>query len=222
MRTLYHVWLSPQCRKVRILLAEKRLDFDLVIERTWERRGDFLALNPSGEVPVLLDWDGTAVADSGAICEYIEELHHDPPLLGPNAAARAETRRLVAWFDCKFNREVTQNLVGEKIGKRLTNVGEPDSRAIRAGHANIHTHLDYVEWLIDRRRWLAGDAFTLADIAAAAHLSALDYIGDVPWEDHHGAKDWYARIKSRPSFRPILKDQVPGAPPPRHYEDLDF
>ncbi|MEO5374692.1 MAG: glutathione S-transferase family protein [Alphaproteobacteria bacterium] len=222
MRTLYHVWLSPQCRKVRIILAEKRVPFDLVIERVWDRRGEFLAINPSGEVPVLVDDDGTAVSDSSAICEYLEELHPDPPLLGPTPALRAETRRLVAWFDCKFNREVTQNLVGEKIGKRLTGVGEPDSRAIRAGHANIHTHLDYVEWLIDRRRWLAGEAFSMADIAAAAHLSALDYIGDVPWEDHPGAKDWYARIKSRPSFRPILKDQVPGAPPPRHYEDLDF
>lgn len=222
MRTLYHLWLSPHCRKIRVVLAEKKLEFNLVVERTWERRGEFLALNPAGEVPVLIEKDGMPYSDSSAICELLEELYPDPPLLGSTPAVRAEVRRLVAWFDCKFNREVTVNLVGEKLGKRLTGVGGPDSRAIRAGQANIHNHLDYIRWLVERRRWLAGDFLSLADIAAAAHLSCLDYIGDVPWADHPGAKDWYARIKSRPSFRNLLRDQVPGALPPRHYEDLDF
>ena len=222
MRILRHLWLSAHSRKVRIVLAEKKLDFDLAIERVWERRPEFLALNPAGEVPVLIDEDGTAVCDSSAICEYLEELHPEPNLLGQNARTRAEVRRLVAWFDCKLNREVTLNLVGEKMLKRLTGIGEPDSRAIRAGHVNIHTHMEYVAWLVDRRRWLAGDFFSLADITASAHLSTLDYIGDVPWDEHPGAKDWYARLKSRPSFRAILKDVVPGAPPSRHYENLDF
>lgn len=222
MRTLYHLWLSAQSRKVRIVLAEKRLPFDLVVERVWERRAEFMALNPAAEVPVLVDEDGSAISDSGVICEYLEELHPEPSLLGQNARVRAEVRRLVSWFDCKFNREVTLNLVGEKMTKRLIGIGEPDSRAIRAGNVNIHTHMDYVAWLVDRRRWLAGDFFSLADIAAAAHFSSLDYIGDVPWDDHPGTKDWFARLKSRPSFRAILKDVVPGAPPSRHYENLDF
>lgn len=222
MRTLYHLWLSPHCRKVRVVLAEKKLEFNLVVERAWDRRAEFLALNPAGEVPVLVESDGTPYSDSSVICELLEELYPDQPLLGTTPFIRAEVRRLVAWFDCKFNREVTVNLVGEKLGKRLTGIGEPDSRAIRAGQANIHSHLDYIRWLTERRRWLAGDFLSLADIAAAAHLSCLDYIGDVPWADHPGAKDWYARIKSRPSFRNLLRDQVPGALPPRHYEDLDF
>ncbi|MBF0093602.1 MAG: glutathione S-transferase family protein [Alphaproteobacteria bacterium] len=222
MRTLYHLWLSPHSRKVRVVLAEKKLEFMLSVERTWERRPEFLALNPAGEVPVLVEPDGNAYSDSSAICELLEELYPEHPLVGPTPVLRAEVRRLVAWFDCKFNREVTENLVGEKLGKRLIGVGGPDSRAIRAGQANIHLHLDYIQWLVERRRWLAGDFLSLADIAAAAHLSCLDYIGDVPWTDHPGAKDWYARIKSRPSFRSLLRDQVPGALPPRHYEDLDF
>jgi glutathione S-transferase len=86
----------------------------------------------------------------------------------------------------------------------------------------MKTHLEYVSWLADRRRFLAGDFFSLADIAAAAHFSAVDYIGDVPWDDYPRAKEWYVRIKSRPSFRPVLADHIPGLRPPTHYADLDF
>lgn len=222
MRLLYHFPLDPYSRKVRIVLKEKQLEFELELERPWERRERFLILNPAGETPVLLEPDGAAVSDPTAICELIEERYPDPVLLGADALQRAEVRRLVGWFDRKFHREVTQNLVDEKIGKRLAGRGGPDSAAIRAGKANIRTHLDYIGWLCDRRVWLAGELFSLADIAAAAQLSAVDYLGDVPWDDHPEAKDWYARVKSRPSFRPLLADHIPGVPPPPHYADLDF
>lgn len=222
MRTLYHLWLSPFSRKIRVALREKGLEFELRIEKVWERRPEFLSMNAAGTVPVLAEEDGTTIADSGAICEYLEEVYPDKPLMAGTPAERGEIRRLLAWFDQKFAREVSDNLYREKIMKRFLRIGEPNSSAIRAGHQNIHYHLDYIAWLTERRRYLAGDRFSLADIAAAAHLSALDYLGDVPWEQHTGAKDWYARIKSRPSFRPILADHIPGAPPPKHYADLDF
>ena len=222
MRTLYHLWLSPFSRKIRLLLKEKNLDFDMKVERVWERRPEFLAMNPSGEVPVLVEPDGTVLADAGAISEYLEEIYPERPLIGTTPIERAETRRLVAWFDTKFNREVTVNLVEEKIMKRFLGLGQPNSQAIRAGCQNIKHHLDYITYLVDRRKYLAGDAFGLADITAASHLSAVDYLGDVPWEAHDGAKDWYARVKSRPSFRPLLADHIPGASPPKHYADLDF
>jgi glutathione S-transferase len=222
MRILYHLWLSPFSRKARIVLAEKKLDFHLKAENVWERREEFLRLNPAGTVPVLVDETGTVVSDSTAICEYLEEMVPDPPLIPGDAAARAEVRRLVAWFDGKFDREVTQNLVGEKMMKRFLGLGQPDSGAIRVGAQNLHIHMAYIGWLSERRRYLAGDAFSLADIAAASHLSAVDYLGDVPWEDHPTAKEWYARVKSRPSLRPILADYIAGAPPPPHYADLDF
>ena len=222
MRTLYHVWLSPFCRKIRILLAEKKLEFQTELEPVWERRHEFLALNPAGDVPVLVETDGTIVCDSAAITEYLEEVSPERPMIGDAPAARAEVRRLVAWFDRKFNGEVTENLVGEKIMKRISATGQPDSTASRAGHTNIQYHLDYIAYLMERRTWLAGDCMTLADIAAAAHLSCIDYLGDVPWDKHPGAKDWYARIKSRPSFRSILADQVPRMTPPKAYADLDF
>lgn len=222
MRILHHLWLSPFCRKVRVVLAEKRIDFDLRAENVWERRQEFLALNPAGEVPVMIEPDGTALSGSAVICEFLEEVHADPPLIGKTPLERAEVRRLVDWFDAKFNREVTENLVGEKMMKRFLGLGEPDSKAIRAGHANLHHHLDYITYLVERRKWLGGDHLSLADIAAGAHLSTIDYLGDVPWSDYEEAKDWYARIKSRPSFRPLLKDHIPGAAPAKHYADLDF
>ena len=209
MRTLFHLWL----RKVRIVLAEKGLEFDLKIEKNWERRTEFLALNPAGDVPVLIEPDGTTLANSQVICEYIEEVYNEVSLLGTDPVQRAETRRLISWFDVKFNREVTDNLVGEKLMKRFLKLGEPHGPSIRAGHANIHYHLDYIGFLTEKRQWLAGNDFS---------LSAIDYIGDVPWEEHQAAREWYSRVKSRPSFQPLLEDRIPGFTPAGHYENVDF
>jgi glutathione S-transferase len=222
MRVLYHLTLSPFARKVRIVLAEKNLDFTMKTEKTWERRPEFLALNPAGEVPVLIEPDGTVLAGTDAIVEYLDEAYREKILIGINPVDRAEVRRLNGWFDIKMNQEVTENLLGEKMMKRFIGTGQPNSQAIRAGHGNLPYHLDYIGYLVERRRWLAGDHFSLADITAAAQLSSLDYLGDVPWDEHEPAKEWYARIKSRPSFRPILADHIPGIAPPKHYTDLDF
>ena len=203
-------------------MAEKAIAFHCHLEKPWERRAEFLHLNPAGEVPVLVEQDGTTVCGGQVIAEYLEEIYPDRLLIWGTPRDRAEIRRLCAWFDEKFNLEVTENLVGEKLVKRLSRQGEPFGPAIRAGLVNIRHHLDYIGWLAERRRWLAGDQFSLADITAAAHLSCVDYIGDVPWDNHREARDWYARVKSRPSFRPLLDDNVPGVPAPAHYADLDF
>ena len=221
-RTLYHLPLSAPSRKVRLALAEKGLIFALEIERIWERRVEFLSLNPAGEVPVLLEAEGATLVDAQVICEYLEETYAAIDLIGATPVQRAETRRLIGWFDHKFAAEVTENLVGEKYTKRLLGLGDPHAPAIRAGLANIHYHLEYIEYLCEQRRWLAGDEFSLADISAAAQLSVVDFIGDVPWDNHPEAKHWYALVKSRPSFRPLLADQVMGIQPAKHYADLDF
>ena len=222
MRTLYHSWFCPYSRKVRIVLAEKGLNAELKVEKTWERRRDFLALNPAGTVPVLVEEDGLVVADNHAVTEYLEEAYPERNLMGETPQMRAEVRRLLWWFDAKFYREVTNYVVTEKVMKRFLRLGEPDSEALRVAAHNVRIHLDYIAYLADRRDWLAGDRMTLADIAAAAHLSAADYLGAVPWDANERAKGWYMRIKSRPSMRPILKDFVAGLRPPDHYADLDF
>ena len=222
MRVLYHLPLSPFARKVRLVLGEKKLPFELQLEKVWERRPEYLDLNPAGTVPTLVEEKGLVVPDSGVICEYLEEAYPEAPLLGRTLAERVEVRRLVAWFDGRFAREVTANLLGEKFMKRLSGRGNPDANALRAGYANMRGHLEYLGWLSETRKWLGGDALSLADFAAAAHLSALDFAGDVDWSISPAAKDWYARVKSRPSFRPLLADRVPGVIPPAHYADLDF
>ena len=221
MIRLFHVPLSPFCRKVRLSLAEKKVEVELVEERYWEKDPDFLRRNPAGKVPVLR-MDGKTMSESAAICEYIEEKHPEPSLLPRGADGRYEVRRLVSWFDDKFHNEVTANLLYERVNKKLTKTGYPESAKIKAGAKAIKYHLDYMAWLLDQRRWLAGDAMSLADFAAAAHLSSLDYISDVDWNRSETVKDWYAKIKSRPAFRSILADQVSGFPPPAHYADLDF
>ena len=221
MPTLYHVPLSPFCRKVRLSLAEKKIECELIEERYWEQGPDFMRRNPAGKIPVL-KIDGMTLSESAAICEYLEEAHPEVPLMPQDPLGRYEVRRLVGWFDDKFHSEVTSNLVYERVNKKVMGQGYPDSKNVKSGAQKIKYHLDYMAWLLDQRRWLAGDVMTLADFAAAAHISCIDYISDFDWNRHAVIKDWYAILKSRPAFRSILSDHIPGFPPPAHYTDLDF
>lgn len=218
---LYHAPLSPFCRKVRLVLAEKRLPFALKDERYWEAGTELLRMNPAGKVPILR-YEGRFLSESQAICEFLDEVHPAPPLMPEDPAGRFEVRRLCAWFDDKFHAEVTANLLYERVNKKIMGRGYPDSERIKTGSARIKYHLDYLAWLLEHRRWLAGNTMTLADFTGAAHLSCLDYINDVDWERAPAVKAWYQTLKSRPAFRGLLSDQVPGFPPPRRYADLDF
>ena len=224
MRKLYHLWLCPFSRKVRIVMHEKALDFELKLERPWTKRQEFYDLNPAGKVPVLEDLHGMVICDSNAICEYLDEAHQTthPSLFGRELFQRAEVRRLVGWFDGKFFNDVMRKIICEKLYKRYYGLGNPDSKRIREGNETLHVHLRYLSWLLERRSWLAGDEYSMADITAGAHLSSLDYLGHVPWERYESLKEWYVKLKSRPSFRPLLQEKIPGILPPKHYADPDF
>lgn len=222
MRILYHLPLSPYSRKVRLALAEKRIPFELRVEKVWERREDFLEMNPACTVPVLVEENGLVLADSYAICEYLDEAYPDVALFGRTLAERAEVRRLLSWFDNLFGVEVSRNLLWERHLKRQLGHGHPDGAVIRQGYANLKSHMEVIGWLAERHTWLAGSQITMADFAAAGHLSALDYVNDVDWTVNLAARDWYARVKSRPSFRALLTDRISGLEPPAHYADLDF
>lgn len=222
MRKLYHTPLSPFCRKVRMMLREKGLEFTLVQENPWDASLDFFAMNPAGEVPVLIEENGVIVSGSYAICEYLEDIYPDVQLIGKTSLQRAEVRRLIDWFDHKFDFEVTQNVLFEKVFKKYFNCGEPNSAAIRCGQNNMLYHLDYIGHLASERYFLTGESVSLADLAAAAHLSALDYLGDVPWTHNAHAHKWYALMKSRPGMRSILTERMRGVRPPVYYENPDF
>ena len=224
-RTLHHFPLDPASRQVRLALAEKRLPFEEVVVRYWEQPKDFIALNPSGLTPVLVERSGgeqLVVCEVRAILEHLEREAPEHDLLGADAADRAETRRLMQWFDRKFDNEVNAYLLHEKLEKRLLKLGAPDLYNIRHGRDALRLHLVYLEKLLLSRDWLAGRRLSLADFAAASNISVLDYFGDIPWRDFPAVKTWYMKVKSRPAFRPILTDRWPGLAPPNHYDDLDF
>lgn len=202
---------------------------ELVEEDVRKRRPEFLELNPAGTIPVLIDGD-FPVSNASVIAEYVDETQGatlgEHRLLPSDPRARAETRRIANWFNEKFFAEVSEPLAREKIFKlRLSPAeggGPPDSAILQAAHKNIRYHLQYIGWLLQTRSWLASEKMTFADLAAAAHLSVADYLGDVPWDENETAKNWYAKMKSRPSFRPLLADIVPGLPASKVYADLDF
>ena len=234
MPTLYHHPFCPHSRYVRLVMGELGMEADFVEEKEWEHRPAFLALNPAGTTPVLVEEDHFSVPGSAVIGEYLDETRGmvlgEHRLLPESPAARVEVRRIAAWFNVKFFDEVSHHLLNEKIFKRFMTNAEakkfggtgPDMSAVRAARRNIKYHLHYIGFLARKRNWLAGEQLSYADLAAAAHLSVCDYLGDVPWDEDAQAKDWYARVKSRPSFRTLLADRLPGMAPTEIYADLDF
>lgn len=232
MSVLTHFPFCPFSRSIRLALGELEVAFETAIEQPWAWRPAFLALNPSGDLPVLQFNDGLLLAGAYAISEFLGEVVRQAPaeervldLFPGSPEDRAEVRRLVHWFHGKLDTEVTRELLRERLHARLRpdrRGHTPDAELMRALRANLRYHLSYVGYLADQRRWLAGDAMSFADLAAAAHLSCLDYLDEVQWDKHPAVRQWYQRLKSRASFRPLLADRAPGLPPPAHYADLDF
>jgi glutathione S-transferase len=230
MLTLFHHPFCPHSRFVRLALTEHRLQPRMVEEQAWDRRDEFLALNPAGTTPVLIEEGYPPVSGAATIAEFIDDTRgsemFENRLMPLEPGRRVEVRRLASWFNDKFFAEVSGPMVMERFYKRRMRIeqggGPPDTDAIRAGRHNVRYHLAYVGWLVRTRDWLAGERLSFADLAAAAHLSVVDYLGDVPWAEDEAAKNWYARMKSRPSFRPLLAETWPGQPPSATYADLDF
>ena len=223
MWQLYQFPLCPFSRKVRLLLGEKGVGYELVRESPWARRDEFLDMNPSGQTPVMADSAaGIILMDSAAICEYFEETIEKAPMIAGTAVNRAEIRRLVSWFDEKLYGEVVAPLLHERALKRIVHRATPDTKALREAMKMANAHLDYIDYLLDHRRWMAGPVLSLADLAAAAHLSVADYLGGIDWRGHEQTRGWYAGLKSRPSFRPLLSERMEIIGPPEHYDKVDF
>ena len=223
MWQLYQFPLCPFSRKARLLLGEKGVGYEPVRESPWLRRDEFLDLNPTGQVPVMVDTDrGVTLIDSSVICEFFEETVDKAAMLNGTAVDRAEIRRLTIWFDTQFYAEITAPLLHERMIKRIVYKQAPDAKALREAMKAAVSHLDYIDYLLDHRTWLAGATMSLADLAAAAQISIADYLGGIDWKSHEQAQGWYLRMKSRPSFRPLLAERMEGIPPPADYEKLDL
>jgi glutathione S-transferase len=225
-RTLHHFPLDPASRQVRLVLGEKRLPFVDHAVRYWERPRELTKMNPSGMVPILVEQDGDALplvlCETRAIVDHLEEVYAEPSLFGPDPRERAEARRLITWFERKFEFEASSYILHEKIEKRLLGLGAPELANLRQGKDALKSHLFMLDDLLQAREWLAGKRLSLADFTAAAYLSVIDYFGDVPWREVPAVKTWYMKMKSRPCFRPLLADRWPGLAPAGHYDDLDF
>lgn len=227
MPSLIHFALDPFSRRLRLSLAEYGVPVELIDEEPWEPSAAIFELNPAGTLPVYLEDASTALCGIESIGEFLEETKSARVSLIPgDVYERAEVRRLTGWFDGKFYAEVSEPVLTEKLIRRFLRRekggGGPDTARVRNAMTLLRDHLDYIGHLADHRTWLAGGHLSLADLAAAAHLSAVDYFGDIPWSDYPVAKSWYQRVKSRPSFRPLLADSIRGMAPGPHYADLDF
>lgn len=223
MWQLYQFPLCPFSRKVRLLLGEKGVGYELVRESPWLRRDEFVDMNPAGQTPVMTDPSrGLMLVDSMAICEYFEETIDKAAMINGTAANRAEIRRLVTWFDTHFYQDVTAPLLHERMVKRLVHRAAPDAKALREAMKAAERHLDYVDYLLDHRNWIGGSTMSLADLAAAAQISVADYLGGIDWKGHEQTANWYGGFKSRPSFQPLLSERMEVIGPPKHYANHDF
>ena len=178
MTILYHLPFSSNCRLVRIALAEKKLEAKYIVEPIWERRKAFLKINPEGELPVVIDNEDNNIIGYFSLAYFLEESEDKKKLIGDNPLSRLEV------------------------------LGNPSSEFLKAGRANLKNHENYFEWLLNNRTFLAGEFFSIADIIYATYLSTLDYLGEVDWGRISFTKKWYAKIKSRPSFRDILEEKI--------------
>lgn len=230
MPILYHHPMSAASRFIRLVLSEYGFQFELAEEQTWEMRREFLALNPAGTLPVYVDDSMRALCGATIISEFLDETHgvlkRERRLLSEDPFQRAEIRRLCEWFLEKLEQDVTRPLARERVYKLQMPLtlggGAPDSKILRTARGNIRQHMKYLAWLAGTRPWLAGERLSYADLAAAGAISVLDYMGEIDWNETPAAKDWYQRVKSRPSFRPLLAERVRGLTPASHYADLDF
>jgi glutathione S-transferase len=224
MKRLIHWMFDPYARTVRLALGEKALVFEDVASPPWQPNRDVQMLAPGASGVALIhranDARYTAVG-STAICEYLEEADNDIRLLPRLAEDRAETRRVWRLSEDMF-REACEALLRERVAIARSRSHSPDSTTLRKGAHALRAALTFFNYLAETRGYLAGRSLTLADLSVAAHLSCFDYFDDVPWDTVPDLRVWYSRMKSRPSFRPILADKLDGTPPAAHYADLDF
>lgn len=220
MYLLYHHPICPFSRQIRVILAESKITFDLHVEKYWQNTNSLFKVSPSGELPVLIS-DKKPISSITAILEYIND-KHSVDIMPKDIYQKAETRRLNSWFNIKFYQEVVKYIVDERFVKLMSNVDYPRIATIKIAKQNFHYHALYLTSIINEHNNLVQEQVSVADIVCASHFSILDYFGDIEWDRYPELRQWYTLIKSRPSFKQILKDYVIGIAPHHRYTKLDF
>lgn len=222
MKKLYHYPICPLSRQIRVYLKEIDVGFGMIKIDYWKRYKDFLRINPAGTLPVLEESFGLTIPGIYPITEYLNEKYPNFNFMDDDSDIKCEIRRLLSWFNEKFYREVTKILIDEKVVRLMSGAGTPRTEYIRAAKVNLTQHLIYLSDLLETRSFVGSENISCADIAASCHLSVIDYFGEIHWDSWPLIKNWYSSLKSRPSFRALLQDQIPGFTPSITYADLDF
>ena len=222
MYKLFYLPLHTLSRAAKLILYEKKLEFVTINEPIWQRRLEFLKINPEGSLPVTIDDRGINIIGVLNLVEYLDDNNVGEKFIGVDPLYRLEVRRIFKWIESKMHREVVDNIIEERVFKKIMGKGRPSSEALKAGRANLDNHLKYFEWILKKRTYLAGETLSAADILYAATLSSLDYLDEISWDKFIFSKKWYALMKSRPSFRDILDEKIYDIAPSKHYNNLDF
>ena len=222
MITLHHYYLCSSSRYIRLILEEHNITYETQLENFWKPQKDFLKINPAGHLPVLVNEDNFPIIGANSCIEYIKDLELRPKLLVDNYREKAEINRLVHWFDVIFKKEVFDPIIYEKVFSRIVDNISPNSDNIRAAFDNLNFHIQYFNYLLNSKNYFIKDELTYLDFLAAANFSVLDYLGLLNLKSYESMREWYFKIKSRPSFKTLLKDQIVGLNPHENYKNIDF
>ena len=222
MITLHHYYLCSSSRYIRLILEEHNITYETQLENFWKPQKDFLKINPAGHLPVLVNEDNFPIIGANSCIEYIKDLELRPKLFVDNYRDKAEINRLVHWFDVIFKKEVFDPIIYEKVFSRIVDNISPNSDNIRAAFHNLDFHIQYFNYLLNSKNYFIKDELTYLDFLAAANFSVLDYLGLLNLKSYESMREWYFKIKSRPSFKTLLKDQIVGLNPHENYKNIDF
>lgn len=197
---LYDFSTSPNCQRVKVVLAEKRLPFDTVpidLRKGEQKKPDFLKLNPYGKVPVLVDGDAV-LYESVIINEYLDEKYPEPPLMPKDPAKRAKIRILID-YGVNHLSSSYQKLRQEIIKDEK----ERNQEALRDARSGLKNRLQRFEQELGERMYFAGD-FSLLDAALIPRFLRLPEYGVLPDPSLSRVGKWLERMKERPSVKTIM------------------
>ena len=200
---LYGSLTSPYVRKVRIVLKEKGLTHDLIVEGPADAAGNVARLNPLRAIPLLVRDDGEVFFDSPMICEYIDSLNDKPRLYPASGEARWQALRWQALSQGMMEATVTRMLEGRKPAEKQ------DASVIAKHEARIAAALAFAAERVPASGFISGSTIGIADITLAAALGYIELRYAHDWRGKHPKlASWFAPISQRASFVETLAPEL--------------